>query len=209
MSYSPVELRHVQVARSFLGYKRKDVEQILDEIADSFENVWRERGELADKVEDLQNELEILKRTEKALTHTLIAADQAATEVREQAKREAEVIVAEAYHEARSVTRAAQGERERLFTEARRVEALLRSALGLVSESATAARPAQAPAASAPTETTAEWLIEDTLEDTRPVDVPLVGAAPAESPTLIGPEAPPRLLRRVAGDEGRDFDWGE
>ena len=51
------------------------------------------------------------------------------------AKREAELIVAEAHGEARSVTRAAQAERERLFAEARRVETLLRAALGMIEES--------------------------------------------------------------------------
>ena len=44
------------------------------------------------------------------------------------AKREAELILAEAHGEARSIVRTAQGEKERLFAEARRVEALLRAA---------------------------------------------------------------------------------
>src|SRR5215208_8443641 len=57
---------------------------------------------------------------------------------KEQAKREAELIVAEAHHEARSIVRGAQAHRERLFAEARRVETLLRSALGMVQEAAAA-----------------------------------------------------------------------
>ena len=50
--------------------------------------------------------------------------------MREHAKREAELIVAEAHAEARSVMRSGQGERERLLAEVRRIESLLRSALG-------------------------------------------------------------------------------
>ena len=50
MSYTPVELRHVRVRRGLFGYKRSAVEQLLLEVADSFEDVWRERGELADEV---------------------------------------------------------------------------------------------------------------------------------------------------------------
>ena len=50
MSYTPVELRHVKVGRSLFGYNRATVEQLIEEVAQSFEATWRDRGELADKV---------------------------------------------------------------------------------------------------------------------------------------------------------------
>jgi cell division septum initiation protein DivIVA len=134
MPYTPVELRHVRVGRGLLGYKRDAVEDLLDEVADSFEEVWRDRGELADKVEELEKQLAELKSREQLLASTLVSAERAAVEAKEAAKREAELIVAESHQEARSITRAAQAERKRLFAEARRVEALLRSALGIVDE---------------------------------------------------------------------------
>src|SRR5436190_12210521 len=134
MSYTPVELRHVHVKRSLLGYKRDAVKELMAELADSFETVWRERHELADHVEEIEHELGRLRSREQALTQTLIAAEQAATHVKEQAKREADVILVEARTEARSVLRDAEGERHRLQAEARRIEALLRSALGMIDE---------------------------------------------------------------------------
>src|SRR3954470_5473149 len=134
MSYTPVELRHVRGSRRPLGYDRATVEQILADVADSFETVWRDRGELADKVESLEAQLDELKRREAVLTNTLVAAERAAAEVRDHAKREAELILSEAHGEARAILRSCQGEHERLFVETRRVEALLRSALGVVSE---------------------------------------------------------------------------
>ena len=145
MPYTPVELRHVRVERAFLGYRRGAVEQLLIEVADSFEDVWRERGELTDKVDALEKQVAELRVREDLLTHTLVAAEQAAVEVREQAKRAADLVVSEAHHEARSITRQSQSERERLFAEARRIEALLRAALGMVEESAIVASPEVAP----------------------------------------------------------------
>jgi cell division initiation protein len=137
MPYTPVELRHVRVARSFFGgYRRKAVQELLDGVADSFEEVWRDRGELTDKVHALETQLIGLKQREELLTNTLVAAEQAAGDVRDHAHREADLILSEAHQEARSVVRAAQAERSRLFAEARRVEALLRAALGMVEESA-------------------------------------------------------------------------
>ena len=155
MPYTPVELRHVHVKRGLLGYKRDAVQNLLTELADNFETVWRERHELADHVEEIEHELGQLRSREQALTQTLVAAEQAATHVKEQAKREAEVILTEARTEARSLLRDAEGERERLQAESRRIEALLRSALGMIDEVGPA-RPAppgeqpQEPAAAQP-----------------------------------------------------------
>ena len=105
----------------FGGYKRGGRTQLLDDVADSFEDVWRERGELADSSRTLEKQLDELKQREALLARRSIAAEQAAAEVRSRAKREAELILAEAHQESRSITRAAQSERERLFAEARRV----------------------------------------------------------------------------------------
>ncbi len=135
MRYTPVELRHVHPPRRLLGYKRSEVEQVLEDVADSFEEVWRERGELADKLEDAEKRLDEVRQRESLLASTLLAAERTAAEAIENAKREAEIIVAEAHQESRSITRTAQNERERLFAESRRVETLLRAALGMVEES--------------------------------------------------------------------------
>ena len=134
MRYTPVELRHVRVGRSLLGYKRDETDRILEDVADSFEEVWRDRGELTDKLEEIEKELAEFKQRETLLANTLISAERAASEAKALAKREAEVIVAEAHQEGRSIIRTAQTERERLFAESRRVETLLRAALGIVEE---------------------------------------------------------------------------
>jgi cell division initiation protein len=118
-----------------MGYKRSEVEQVLEDVADSFEDVWRERGELTDKLEDAEKRLDEVRQRESLLASTLLAAERTAAEAIENAKREAEIIVAEAHQESRSITRTAQNERERLFSESRRVETLLRAALGMVEES--------------------------------------------------------------------------
>lgn len=135
MRYTPVELRHVRLGRSLFGYKRRDADSLLEDVADSYEEVWRERGELTDRVEDLEKRLGEFKDREQLLASTLVSAEKAAAEAKDAARREAEVIVAEAHGEARSIMRTAQNQRERLFGEARRVEALLRAALGMVEES--------------------------------------------------------------------------
>ena len=133
MSLTPVELRHVSLPRAVLsGYRRSAVDDLLGEVAESFEEVWRGRAELADKVESLEAELARHRELESILRTTLVSAERSAHELKDQAKREAELVVQEAHAEARSITREAAGERARLEAESRRVAALLRSALEAV-----------------------------------------------------------------------------
>ena len=202
MRYTPVELRHLKIGRSaFGGYRRLETEKLIEDIADSFEEVWRDRGELADKLEDVEKLLAEVKQRESLLASTLIAAEKASSEIREAAKHEAELIVAEAHHEARSVTRGAQGERERLFTEVRRVETLLRAALGMVEESR-----GELPAtpAGAPGEASREhWPNRQDTREFQAVQPP----PPDEQPKL--PPVQP-VAEEPGGEPGtaRDFAWG-
>jgi cell division initiation protein len=147
MALTPVEIRHIKLRHGLLGYRRTAVDQVLDEIVTSFEDVWRDRADLADRVEQLEADLVRYRELETLLRTTLVSAERASQDLREQAKRESEVIVTEAHAEARSIVRQAAAERERLLVEARRVAALLRAALDSVDDAAEADEPPKAEAA--------------------------------------------------------------
>ena len=107
MPLTPVEIRHVELRRDwFRGYRRGTVERLLTDIADSFEDVWRERADLADQVEELQAEASKHRELEALLRSTLVSAERSAQDTREQARRESDLIVQEAHAEGRRVTRA-------------------------------------------------------------------------------------------------------
>ena len=122
MSLTPVEIRHVVLPRKPLGYERTATDQLLTDIAASFENVWRERADLRDELEELESELARQKELEQALRNTLLSAERMADDVRAQARREADVIVAEARSAARDIVSGAESERERIRTEIRRLQ---------------------------------------------------------------------------------------
>jgi cell division initiation protein len=132
MGLAPTEIRHIPIRRGFWGYRRGQVERLLDEIADSYEDVWRERADLADRVEQLEEDLQRHRELETLLRQTLVSAEAAAEEQREQARRNADLVVSEAHAEARRITFAATAERERLLTEVRRLREMLRTALSTV-----------------------------------------------------------------------------
>lgn len=225
MSYTPVELRHVHISRSLFGYNRVVVEQMIEEIADSFEATWRERGALADRIEALEKELAELRQREDLLTHTLVAAEQVASDVRDQARRAAEAIVSEARQEARQILRSAQTQRETLAIESRRIEGMLRAALVMVEEGGEPAN-LEVVAGSLSVAAEAPAAIGAALEDTEihPAVSAPAPAADEESgefrPVALPPavdeegqrsEARPAtpFLRRLASGTSRDFDWGD
>ena len=142
MTITPVELHHIPLKRGLLGYRRGPVDELILEIADSFEDVWRQRADYADKIEQLEGELSRHRDLESLLRTTLVSAEKSAHELKDQAKREAELVVGEAHAEAREVTRAAAAERERLLADARKVRALLEAALDAVDEANTDAQAA-------------------------------------------------------------------
>ena len=126
---TPVELRHVQLRKRLFGYGAAAVDRVLTETIDSFEDVWRNRADLADRVEQLEQDLVRYRELETLLRTTLVTAERAAHELKDAAKREAELIVAEAHAEARRVTHGAVAERERLAGEVTRLRAQLGAAL--------------------------------------------------------------------------------
>jgi cell division initiation protein len=140
MGLTPVEIRHLKPAKAWVrGYSRASVDELLDEIVVSFEDVWRERADLADKVEQLEADLVRFRELEALLRTTLVSAEKAAVTLKEQAGKQADLIVEEARAEARAITRRARADHDRLLGEVRRMRSLLRAALATIDDDAPAA----------------------------------------------------------------------
>jgi cell division initiation protein len=140
MAINPVEIRHVRLARMpFGGYRRAPTDRLLLEIADSFEEVWRGRADLADRVEQLEDDLVRYRELETLLRQTLVSAERTASELRDGAQKQATFVVEEAHATAREIVRAARAERERLAVDSSRIRAQLEGALDVLDPAAEAA----------------------------------------------------------------------
>ena len=135
MSITPSEIREIDLRRAWLrGYRRRDVDELLEEIADSFEEVMRERAHLSDRVEELEADAAKHRELETLLHSTLVSAERAAREMKEQARRESDLIVQEAHAESRRVTRASAAEKHRLEEDMTKIRAQLRAAFEMLGE---------------------------------------------------------------------------
>jgi cell division initiation protein len=135
MPLTPVEIRHIDLRRAWLrGYRRSGVDALLTEIADSFAEVWRERADLSDRLEELESEAAKHRELEALLRSTLVSAERAAHDIKEQARRESDLIVQEAHAESRRVVREASAEKRRLQEDVVRIRAQLRAAFESLGE---------------------------------------------------------------------------
>ena len=161
MPLTPVEIRHVDMKRAWLrGYRRGPVDELLDDIAASFEEVWRERADLSDRLEELEGEAVKHRELEALLRSTLVSAERAAQDMKEQARRESDLIVQEAHAESRRVTREAAAEKRRLQEDIVKIRAQLRAAIDSLDED----RPRDKPAAEEETSVTRPSAVGEVTE---------------------------------------------
>jgi len=78
MAFTPVEIRHVKLERGLWGYSRRATDRLLEEIVISFEEVWRERADLQDKLERLESDIARYRDLETLLRRTLVSAERSA-----------------------------------------------------------------------------------------------------------------------------------
>ena len=75
MALTPVEIRHIRLRKAFFGYHARQTDELLADVVTSFEDVWRDRADVADRIEQLEAELVRYRELEQLLRTTLISAD--------------------------------------------------------------------------------------------------------------------------------------
>jgi len=136
MALTPVEIRHIRLRKALFGYQVKQTDDLLEDIVNSFEDVWRDRADLSDKIEQLGTELVRYRELEQLLRTTLVSAERASQQMTDQTRRENESILNEARAEAREILRNATAERERLNAETNRIRAQLSAVLATIGSEA-------------------------------------------------------------------------
>ena len=96
MKVTPLDLRQQRFQTVMRGYDRGEVQAFLLEVADDYENALRESDKLRQDVAKLDAVLSEHRGQERNLRNTLLSAQKMADEVKEQADKQAAIIVKEA-----------------------------------------------------------------------------------------------------------------
>ena len=122
---TPLEIHNQEFRRVLRGYSEDEVDDFLDRVVSDFEALLKENAELKEEALDLRGRVEQYRQLENTLHTTLIVAQGTAEEVKQSARKEAQLIVREAEEEA---ARALQGGEVRLREVTERLAQLHREA---------------------------------------------------------------------------------
>lgn len=117
-----LDVRRYDFGNALRGYDRARVDQFREQVAEEIERLTRANQELDQKARNFHEQLKSFRDRDKALNDALVSAQQLRGDIREQAEREAQLIVREARTEAergltqmREEMRRAQDEMQQLW----------------------------------------------------------------------------------------------
>jgi DivIVA domain-containing protein len=124
-----VDVRRYEFATVMRGYDRARVDQFKQQVADEIERLMRSNLELEDKARNFHEQLRAFRERDRALNEALISAQELRNEVKSQAKREAELFLAEAEQQGARLRAAAQEEIASLLQEIEQLDRTRRAYL--------------------------------------------------------------------------------
>jgi DivIVA domain-containing protein len=115
---TPLDIRRYDFgSRAFRGYDAQKVEDFRNQVADELERLTKLNQELDSKARGFHEQLRAFRERDKALNDALVSAQQLRSEMREQADREAQLILREARGEADRLVDASKSEIRKLEAE--------------------------------------------------------------------------------------------
>jgi len=112
-----LDVRRFDFGRSLRGYSPEKVEHFRDQVAEELERLTRVNQDLDTKARSFHEQLRAFRERDKALNEALVTAQQLRAEVREQAEREAQLLIREAQAESQRLVESAKSEVRRMEQE--------------------------------------------------------------------------------------------
>jgi DivIVA domain-containing protein len=107
---TPLDVRRFPFSRAMRGYEPARVEEFREQVANELERLTRLNQDLEARAKGFHEQLKSFRERDKALNDALISAQQLRAEIREQAEREAQLILREARAEAERLVEATRSD---------------------------------------------------------------------------------------------------
>jgi DivIVA domain-containing protein len=203
---TPLDVRRTEFAGALRGYDKARVDEFRDRVANELERLTRLNQELDNKAKGFHEQLRAFRERDKALNEALVSAQQLRAETRDQAEREAQLVLREAKAEGERLIDAARAEVRRLAGEIEALERARRAYLAqfrdmvarqlaeleaIPAPPAPAVPPPAAPAPAAPpvsADASAKNGTGDDKKDKPPAPAPVSPTATAPPPPPPGPD---------------------
>ena len=118
MRMTPMEIRQQQFdTQLFRGCDVQQVDAYLNQVANDYEELMRENSLLKEQLALIEERLRGVEEREKLLKETLVSAQRMTEEMKETAKREAQLILREAELQSEKMLEAARAEEAKIKEE--------------------------------------------------------------------------------------------
>lgn len=114
----PLDIQKKEFRHVLRGYSEDEVDAFLDKVAQEFENLIRENQELKEKVTQTEQSVARYREIEEAIKNALVMAQKNTDELRQNAEKEARLLLDRSRIEADQLTREAEREAAGLLYEA-------------------------------------------------------------------------------------------
>lgn len=111
---TPLDVRRYDFGKALRGYDPERVNQFREQVAEELERLARLNQDLDAKAKGFHEQLRAFRDRDKALNEALVAAQQMRTEIREQAEKEAQLILREARADGERIIEDARAEIRRM-----------------------------------------------------------------------------------------------
>ena len=96
MSITPNDIHNKDFSTKFKGFDPEEVNEFLDEVKKELEHLIRENKDLEKRVKFNEEKVEYFTSIQETLNKSIIVAQEAADRLRENARKDAEIIIFEA-----------------------------------------------------------------------------------------------------------------
>jgi len=90
-----MEIRNQQFRKAVRGYSEDEVRNFLVRIAQDYETLYSENAKIRERIQQLEHELTRYHRIEETMNNSLILAQQTAEDLKEAARKEAQLMLEE------------------------------------------------------------------------------------------------------------------
>ena len=111
---TPLDVRRYEFGKALRGYDPERVDQFREQVAEELERLSRLNQDLDAKARGFHEQLRAFRERDKAINEALVSAQQLRGEIREQADKEAQLILREARAEGERMIEDARAEIRRM-----------------------------------------------------------------------------------------------
>lgn len=96
MKLTPIDIQQQQFKKTWTGFDRAEVQSFLDLVSQQMSELCRENNELRGDMKRARAEIDDHRERESALREAMLTAQRAIDDIRDHAKKEAQLVVSEA-----------------------------------------------------------------------------------------------------------------